>query len=222
MSSRNPINVELSGQRLGRFTVIRFQRDADDRKAWLCRCECGNEKIVRQSALLLGRTRSCGCLQKQVVAELRRQAKWSDENRFKVRRAWCGIVERCTDPACHAWHNYGGRGITLHPEWLEDFEAFYAYLGQAPTPLHTVERINNDGNYVPGNVRWATRTEQCRNKRNNRLLTFRGERRTLMEWSELLGIDRKTVSCRIDRFGWSIERALTTPPRKTYDHKRTA
>jgi hypothetical protein len=117
---------------------------------------------------------------------------------------------RCTDPANDRWHVYGGRGIKICDEWLNDFAAFYAHVGPRPTKRHTIDRIDVNGNYEPGNVRWATPFQQNNNKTDTIRLTWRGVTRALQEWSHLLNIPAGRIKARI-QLGWPVERALTTP-----------
>jgi hypothetical protein len=116
---------------------------------------------------------------------------------------------RCYDSNYKKFYNYGGRGITICDQWLVSFEAFLADVGERP-PGCTLERRENDGNYDPGNCYWATKAEQSRNKRNNRWITFRGERKVLVDWAASRGMSPQVLRYRINR-GWSPERALLTP-----------
>jgi len=122
------------------------------------------------------------------------------------------MKKRCLNPHAKDFKDYGGRGIGLHPDWVDDFAAFFAYMGLRPTPTHTIERIDNDGNYEPGNVRWATRKEQSRNRRATKLIEYQGESLTIDEWAGRLGIHARTLRDRIGKLGWSKEIAFTTPP----------
>lgn len=115
---------------------------------------------------------------------------------------------RCTRPSQVGYKNYGGRGVKVCKRW-EKFEAFLADMGERPEGL-SLERIDNDGNYEPSNCRWATRKEQGNNSRKNRHLTWKGETKTLSEWARLTGIASPTIRCRIDRYGWTVARALKT------------
>jgi len=124
---------------------------------------------------------------------------------------WSGIKQRCYDQGYKRYKDYGGRGITVCERWLNNFDAFYADVGQRPSKDHSLDRINNDGNYEPGNVKWSTRTEQQNNKRTNLLVTHRGETHTVAEWSRMTGIHWSVIRERIVKLGWSTERALTTP-----------
>lgn len=123
---------------------------------------------------------------------------------------WQGMIARCHRQRNAEYRNYGGRGITVCDRWRGDFAAFIGDLGKRPSPTHTLERLDNDTGYCPGNVRWATQKEQSRNKRTNTRIELNGRTQTLIEWSEEIGINYKTLRYRLDQ-GWSVERALTTP-----------
>jgi len=124
---------------------------------------------------------------------------------------WRTMRARCLNPRNVSYHLYGARGITVCERWLNDYSAFLADVGPRPSPQHTLDRYpNNDGHYEPGNVRWATPTQQHRNKRTNRLITFRGDTRCLEDWAEHYGLTRDCLRSRL-RMGWSIEAALLTP-----------
>jgi hypothetical protein len=123
------------------------------------------------------------------------------------------MTSRCVNPANDAYQAYGGRGIAVCDRW-QDFAAFAEDMGPRPSPLHTIDRRNNNGNYEPDNCRWATPSEQQRNRRNNRLLTLNGETLCLAEWAERLGITDDMIRQRLDKLGWTIEQALTTPAKQ--------
>ena len=126
--------------------------------------------------------------------------------------SWIQMKTRCLNPKADKYSFYGGRGIRIHPEWVESFEAFITYMGSAPTQAHTIDRIDTNGHYVPGNVRWATRSEQQRNRRDNRTINVGGKCVCLAEAAELNGRNPQTLRGRI-RKGWSVENALSEPPR---------
>ena len=113
--------------------------------------------------------------------------------------AWAHIVQRCTNPRCKAWKHYGARGISICDEWRRSFESFLAHIGLRPSPKHSIDRINNDGNYEPGNVRWATLYQQRRNHRANRLVSFRGKTQCLMDWATELGVPHQVLQWRLER-----------------------
>lgn len=129
-------------------------------------------------------------------------------------KCWSGMKQRCTNPKNVAFQSYAGRGITFCKEWLA-FSGFLKDMGESPSALHTLERIDNNGNYEPTNCRWATMKEQSRNKRNNRNLTFKDQTKPLVEWIEMLALNKDRVHGRL-RKGWSVDKAFTTPfiPRK--------
>lgn len=123
-----------------------------------------------------------------------------------MHRRWAGMVQRCTNPKHQAWKNYGGRGITVCPEWME-FSAFLRDMGEPPKGC-TLERVDNDLGYSADNCRWATRKEQARNRRDNRRLTFQNQTKCLVEWAETTGMSAGALTSRLDK-GWPLERALT-------------
>lgn len=125
---------------------------------------------------------------------------------------WAEMKQRCLISSKENYPRYGGRGVTVCDRWLNSFAAFEEDMSPRP-PGTTLDRIDNDGPYSPENCRWATLTEQARNRSTNRFLEFRGQRKTVIDWAEEVGISRKTICSRLDQHGWSVERALTTPPR---------
>lgn len=135
---------------------------------------------------------------------------------------WSRMKSRCYDPESQSFGNYGGRGIVVCSEWLHDFMAFYRYVGPRPGRGYSLDRYpNNDGNYEPGNVRWATAKQQLRNTRANTVITFRGKTQCLEAWAEELGMLSITLGARIGRYGMSMEDAASTPVRRR-SRKRTA
>lgn len=124
--------------------------------------------------------------------------------------AWRNLKDRCYNPRNKLFARYGGRGIKVCDAWRQSFEAFLADVGHAPSPKHMIGRVNNDGHYEPGNVRWETRMEQMRNKSDNHIIEFNGRREHLSEWSRITGIEHSTILYRL-RAGWAVEKTLTTP-----------
>ena len=201
--------LDVSGQRFGRLMVKRYagsQRGA----MWECTCDCGNTTIVKASNLRRGNTTSCGCVKRESIAAVRRTHGRTRTPKFGI---WMAMIYRCENPRCPAFANYGGRGIRVAPDWRHDFQAFLSYVGPRPSKLHSIDRIDVNGNYEPGNVRWATWTEQMRNTRANRHLTLNGRTLTVAEWGEVTGLGRHVIEHRL-RHGWSVEKALTVPKRK--------
>ena len=127
--------------------------------------------------------------------------------------SWYDARRRCTDPRRPEYRDYGGRGIVMCESWAKSFQAFLADVGECP-PNHTIERINNNGNYEPGNVHWRPRSDQARNRRITRTLTFNGQTLSIAEWAEKTGLPFRTLKARIDKYGWDVDKALTTPGKK--------
>lgn len=193
---------DLTGQRFGRLTVTGRAPNRARHIYWLCRCDCGNEVTVRADGLTRGATTSCGCYHRDVVTK---HGLW----RSDAYGVWTGMVQRCVNPNHHAYHRYGGRGIKVCERW-HDFEAFYCDMYPKPSRGHSLERIDNDGDYTPDNCRWATRKEQSRNRADNRLLTYKGETRCLTEWAEIIGMKKSALSERMRR-GWNVQEAIEIP-----------
>lgn len=137
----------------------------------------------------------------------------SNAGKTREYRAWSGAKDRCYSPRNRKYPVYGGRGITMCPEWRDNFSRFLVDMGPCPSSAHSLDREDSNGPYAKWNCRWATDTEQQRNRRNNRLIAFHGEVLCLAEWAARAGIHRRTIARRLDVLGWSLERALTTPSR---------
>lgn len=200
----------LIGKRYWRLVVVECAGSVRGHAYWKCQCDCGKEKCV--STGNLPRTKSCGCYQHEFC-------KTHGQHGRPEYRIWAAMLSRCFNKRNRGWKNYGGRGITVCPAW-KSFSEFFSAMGARPTRKHTLDRIDNDGNYEPGNVRWATRKIQARNTRRQRLLTFCGETYCVSEWAERLGINVQTILARL-RAGHPIEKALAKGqfpkgrPRKT-------
>jgi len=198
--------IDLAGKKIGRLTVVSFSHvkrtgSGATQHFWNCTCECGAEKKVDGCCLRRESTLSCGCLARE------RSTTHGLADRHPVYNVWLAMRRRCGNPRDK---DYGGRGITVCDRW-NDFAVFLADMGDRPTPDHTIERIENDKGYSPDNCKWATRAEQNENTRQTKLITFNGVTLSRGKWAKRLGIHGRTLRSRLDKLGWSVERALTTP-----------
>lgn len=200
---------DLTGQKFKRLTILGY---AGDRK-WYCKCECGNITKVFSGILKNGTTNSCGCFMRERASEANiEHGHTVNKRRTPTHRTWTKMLERCQNPNSIRYYDYGGRGITVCDRW-QKFENFLADMGERPKGA-SIERVENDKGYYKGNCRWATRKEQCNNRRSNVFLTFNGKTQTIAQWSDETGIRQNTISVRINDYGWPIEKALSTPARK--------
>lgn len=203
--------IDLTGRVVGRLTVLRLHDRVRHGHSviarWRCRCACGEKTLVFGNQLRSGKTQSCGCWARE---KARADSTTHGGSRTQLYQTWRGVLDRCTNPKHRAWKNYGGRGISVCADW-RSFEVFRVAMGERPSPKHSLDRIDNDGNYEPGNVQWSTKSTQMRNTRVNARVTFGGETKSRTAWAETMGIGVETLRARIERYGWSVERALTTP-----------
>lgn len=208
--------IDLTGMTFGRLTVINSLGVLNGVERWLCKCSCGVEKSFRSGPLRYGATRSCGCFNME-----RRREVHTKHGQYQspVYNVWQAMKDRCTNPQSPVFKHYGARGITVCQRWLDDFVAFASDMGPRPRG-HTLERIDNDGNYEPANCRWATRDEQLSNRRNCVYVTINGETRTVTAWARIFGIKGHTVHERI-RLGWDAVDALRLPVDKSQRYKST-
>jgi hypothetical protein len=202
--------INLTGLRFGRLVVVEYGT-GDDFGRWRCVCDCGTERLVYGRPLRKGMTRSCGCLSRE---SSKAKATHGHSRRYRVTpeyKTWCGIIRRCENPNEISYPRYGGIGVTICEEWRNSFAAFLRDVGQRPSTRHSIDRWpNTEGNYEPGNCRWATTRDQARNKRNTRYIEAFGERLVLADAADRYGIRLGTLWARLKR-GWGVEEALTTP-----------
>lgn len=204
-------STDISGQRFGRLVVQR-RLPRGKHPVWECLCDCGETSFPTFSNLTSGRTRSCGCLERENRSKLGPLTTTHGLSRHrKEYKAWCGMRSRCYCKTEPAYVNYGAVGVTMCDRWRESFANFFEDMGPAPA-RHMIDRFPDPhGNYEPTNCRWANWQQQNRNRRKgNRVLTFNGRACTIAEWAEITGLTQKTIFFRLCR-KWTIERTLTEP-----------
>lgn len=203
----------IVGLKVGLLTVIeRAGRDKFYAALWKCSCECGNFKNYTTGSLLSGNYKTCGC---RTLKKARRK-KINPKSGLREYKIWRGMLRRCNNKNYPFFKSYGGRGIRVCDRWTNSYENFIADMGKSPTPKHSIDRIDNSGNYEPGNCRWATQKEQMANTSR----TIKVGNKSLLQASKDLGVLYGTVLARIKR-GWSLEKALNVPKLSNgYDIKK--
>ena len=200
--------IDLTNKRFGRLLVLRQCSTGDFSKSiwWETLCDCGRSHRVSGVRLRNGQCTSCGCYQREQARKNNITHGMTDSPLYRV---WHTMRSRCTNHKVHSYKHYGGRGIRVCKRW-QKFQNFYNDVHKGYKPGLQLDRINNDGHYEPGNVRWVTAKRNARNKRNNTRITFNGETKTLPEWAELTGIKKATLANRIHS-GWDLERVFNEP-----------
>lgn len=205
-SSSDPRVQQHVGKKFGKLTAVKFARmgsGSSRGQVWEFRCECGSTTTRPISAVILGNTRSCGCLWDEVFTK-------HGCCGTKIYRAWNHMLDRCSNPKNLSYKNYGGRGIKVCKKW-KLFKNFLNDMGLPPEGME-LERMDNNGDYKPSNCKWDTEKNQSLNKRNSRMIEFNGETLNLCVWAKRIGITSYSLSKRIE--SWGIEAALKTPKLK--------
>lgn len=214
--------IDITGQTFGRLTAqscTSVQRWGKTRVLWLCQCICGNTCEATIDQLKSCLIQSCGCFHRERATTANTR---HGKSGTVVYLAWKNMIQRCTNPRNRMFHCYGARGVTICSAWRTSFETFQRDMGEPPALHYSLDRINNNQGYEPGNCRWATRQQQNNNTRRNHYITFQDRTMTLAEWALHVHISRKLLEARITRLGWPVEKALTTPPRsREQSAKRT-
>lgn len=205
---------DLTGKKFGRLTVIkRAERREPHRGAfWLCKCDCGNEKVISGNALKTT-TKSCGCLNRENAVEKGKSKYKHRMTGTRLYNIWSGIKTRCYNSKCKIYKYYGGNGIEMCKEWKDDFISFYDWATKnGYTKNLSIDRIDVNGNYEPSNCRWATHIEQANNTSKNKRISIGGEEHTLHEWLRIKNINRGTYYRRIE-MGWDVVSSIMKPPK---------
>lgn len=206
--------IDLTGKKFEKLTVIKraddhIQKNGRRRLRWECKCECGNIVIVSGDDIKKGHTKSCGCLLK--THGLTKTRLFSIMNHIK---------SRCYNKNHHAYNHYGGRGIKVCDEWLNDFKSFYEWsMANGYSDNLSIDRIDVNGNYEPGNCRWTNNKTQQNNTRFNKKLTYQGQTKNISQWAELLNIPYSTLYSRLTS-GWEMEKIINTPIDKSKSTKK--
>lgn len=199
--AKKPLD-NIIGKKYGKLTVLEYVGNSK----WLCKCDCGNTKIISGQDFKSGRTQSCGCLHKELLIK---QHTTHNKTHTRLHRIWSRMKTCCYNKNTKGYKIYGLRGITICDEWLSDFINFYNWaMNNGYSHNLTIDRIDVNGNYCPENCRWATKKEQANNTRVNRLITYNNETHTLKQWSEILNINYSKLHKRLTFLNWSIEKAF--------------
>ena len=206
---------DIAKQRYGKLVAISLDKiivvSGKRRTYWNCLCDCGNKVSVLRDTLISGKANSCGCIRQKRFSIGSKRHGLSESRLYKI---YHGMMKRCYTPSTKCYKNYGGRGITVCNDWLENngFMKFYNWsMMNGYNEKLTLDRSDNDKPYSPDNCRWSSVKQQNRNRRSNHNLTFKGETKPLCEWSDMLGIKYKVLQSRVNYYGWSAEEALTIP-----------
>ena len=180
-----PKLIDITGLRFGSLVAVRHVTRAGHTKMWVCVCDCGQEKEISGSNLRAGATASCGC---QTSARKSAAKRTHGLRATRLYSIWASVKTRCTNPRSNGFARYGARGISLFPEWANNFASFAAGVGDPPSDRHTLDRIDNNQGYFPGNIRWATSSEQARNGSRNVWVTIGDDTKCLTDWAASMGM----------------------------------
>jgi hypothetical protein len=199
--------ADLIGEVFGRLIVLARDGTIGTSSTWVCRCECGTEKVIRRNHLVTSHTTSCGCAKRELnAAQITAIRTTHGASKTRAYKAWVNMKQRCMNPKNSRYASYGGRGITIDSSWM-NFDQFLADMGNPPSDRHTIERQENNGNYCPSNCSWIPMPDQASNKRTNVKLTLNERTQTVNQWARELRIPHQTIRARLLR-GLSHKEAL--------------
>ena len=191
---------DIQGKKFNLLYVKEYAGIKKKNAYWLCECDCGKSKVLQGSDVSSGRRMSCGCYYRTRLVKHGHTIGGESSEYL----AWCNMKTRCYYKEYNQYYRYGGRGIKVCDRWLDSFENFLFDMGKKPSPKHSLDRIDNDGNYEPSNCRWSTPKQQIRNSNIVRLITYNGETKSIVEWSKILGINPSTIKNRLN-YGFSLD-----------------
>jgi len=205
--------IDHTGKTFGRLTVVRYAETRKSKAWWICRCSCGTVGEFRGEDMVSGQQKSCGCLRNEISGGRTRTHGRSKSPEYHV---WVGMIARCEKKNIKGYDRYGGRGISVCDRWRHSFANFLADMGNRPSERHSIERVNNDGNYEPGNCRWATTAEQSNNTRRTIRIVIGGREQSLKSWCKELGKSYSSTQKRIYAgVDPSMALLMDAPPRPT-------
>lgn len=201
---------DLIGEKFNSLTIIGLSHKTKAGHYYFkCRCDCGYEKVIKAQKVISGETKTCGCRNKGFNFNTMHGITRKEPHLYSI---WNTMRHRCYNPKHHKYQSYGGRGIKVCDEWLNNYIPFREWaLNNGYNEKLSIDRIDNDKDYSPLNCRWATCTEQANNRRTTRMLTHNGETKPFMTWCRELNLPQSTVRARLDKLGWSVKEALETP-----------
>lgn len=207
--------IDITGQKFGRLTVIKLDHIVNKKHGpesyWLCKCDCGNEKIIRKDHITGNKTLSCGCLQKEKASKINSTHHLSKSRIYYI---WASMKSRCSLKTDTNYARYGAKGIKVCDEW-QNFEPFYNWaINNGYKDNLSIDRIDVYKDYCPENCRWANRIQQANNKSNNTKIKYNNEEHTLAEWAKILGYSYSTMCHRYYR-NWDVEKMMKQPQRRT-------
>lgn len=192
---------DLTGKRYGKLTVIKFSHKKAGKYYWLCQCDCGKIKAIVSCSLKSGNTKSCGC-EMNKHSTIGERTKTHGQSHTRLHNIWLDIKKRCNSVTNQAYERYGGRGIQVCKEWMEDYMNFYNWaVSHGYNENLSIDRIDNNGNYEPNNCRWTTKKQQANNRRTNVYITKDGITKTLAEWSDILQENYFKLYSRYRKYG---------------------
>jgi len=199
--------INLQGKTFGRLTAISYIHK-NGKLYWKCKCVCGNYVDVIPSSLIRGETRSCGCYQREIMSQIKRKKSIKQTRLYRI---WGAMKYRCYNPNCHSYPRYGGRGIEICDEWKNNFLSFQTWaLQNGYNDFLSIDRKDCNGNYTPENCRWADAKQQAMNRSSTRFIEYKGEQKSIYDWSVELKINYDTLIDRINK-GLSMEKIMNTP-----------
>jgi len=198
--------INKIGLKFNRLLVLEEGPHAHNRVAWICLCDCGNITLVSSSNLK--KTKSCGCAASEATTKRNKSNATHGMSHTVEHAAWQRMINRCYYKNDASYNHYGGRGISVCDKWINSFESFFRDMGLRPSPKHSLDRINTNGNYTSENCKWSTIDEQNNNKTNNRFITAFGKHMTISQWSRETGIHIATITGRLNR-GWNEQDAIS-------------